>query len=68
MSADEHVVDIAETQVLVYRDGDDWFWRGADWTGHMGSIGAFPTRERAIENAKTTLVPGPDGGLSRRPG
>ena len=67
MNIDEQVVEIAGTQVLISRDGDDWFWRGADWTSHMSSHGAFATREEAITAAQNCLAPVLDGGISRRP-
>ena len=28
MNTNEQVVEIAGNQVLIYRDGEDWFWRG----------------------------------------
>jgi hypothetical protein len=67
MNTDEQVVEIAGTQVLIYRDGDDWFWRGADWTSHMSSHGAFATREQAMESARNHFAPTLDGGISRHP-
>jgi hypothetical protein len=67
MNTDEQVVEIAGNQVLIYRDGEDWFWRGADWTSHMSSFGAFATREQAIKGARNHLAPSLDGGLTRRP-
>jgi hypothetical protein len=67
MNADEQVVKIGETPVLIYKDGQDWFWRGADWTSHISSRGAFATRDQAVESARRELASGPDSGVSRRP-
>jgi hypothetical protein len=71
MNTDEEVLEMCGTQVLIYRGGEDWFWRGADWTSHRGSHGAFPTREAAVGSARDTLAPahpsGLDGGITRRP-
>jgi hypothetical protein len=68
MNTDEEIVEIAGIKVLIYRDGEDWFWRGADWTSHRSSFGAFATREQAIAGARKHLEPDNlDGGIGRRP-
>jgi hypothetical protein len=57
MPAYEQVVLIAEERVLIYSEGENWYWRGADWTGHMGSHGSFTSKESAIENARNYFLP-----------
>jgi hypothetical protein len=59
---DDQIVEIAGEKVLITREGESWYWRGADWTGHRASSGPFLTREDAVEHARRYFTRDPGAG------
>lgn len=67
MNDEKQVMAVGDEKVLIFTERADWFWRGADWTSHMSSVGAFKTKDAALDSARKYFTRGSDNLRGGRP-